>query len=113
MVKQRGEAGQPYKVWLEPEVHELRDHLPGKVRQRIKREIAQLSVRPRPAKSIPLDTSDLPLSPLIEVRRLRLEKWRIVYALNEVESWVWVLALRERPPYDYEDLPRLVSKLTE
>lgn len=32
------------------------------------------------------------------------ENWRIIYAVNDNEKWVWVLAIRQRPPYDYEDL---------
>jgi|GEM_PF-5378431 len=27
------------------------------------------------------------------------------------EQWVWVLALRRRPPYDYDDLPELIARL--
>ncbi|WP_423224796.1 type II toxin-antitoxin system RelE family toxin [Candidatus Amarolinea aalborgensis] len=46
-----------------------------------------------------------------EVRRLRLDKWRVVYAITEVESIVDVLAVRRRPPYDYGDLNALLSEL--
>ena len=47
----------------------------------------------------------------VEVLRLRIERWRVVYAVNEKEGWVWVLALRRRPPYDYGDLEKLAGKL--
>lgn len=40
-----------------------------------------------------------------------MEHWRIVYAINETERWVWVLGLYRRPPYDYSDLPDIVQKL--
>jgi len=51
--------------------------------------------------------------PNVEIRRIRLENWRIIYAFNEEVNWVWVLGIRQRPPYDYEDLPELISKLSE
>ena len=100
-----------YDLWLEPEVHQARKDLPGNVRQQIKRAIDQLAADPRPSASIPVDVSktDVPLA--VEVRRLRRTPWRIIYAVNDDEHWVWVLAIRRRPPYDYEDLDRLVARL--
>jgi mRNA interferase RelE/StbE len=47
----------------------------------------------------------------IEVRRLRLDRWRVVYAVDESWQIVIVLAIRQRPPYDYEDLDRLIAGL--
>ena len=47
----------------------------------------------------------------VELRRIRLEQWRIIYAINDDERWVWVLAIRRRRPYDYTDLPDLVQRL--
>jgi mRNA interferase RelE/StbE len=41
-----------------------------------------------------------------------MERWRIVYAVCDVEQWVWVLAVRRRPPYDYNDLPELIARLS-
>lgn len=38
---------------------------------------------------------------------------QVPYALNDYEKWVWILAIRQRPPYDYEDLPELAAKLRE
>ena len=46
-----------------------------------------------------------------EVRRIRLEDWRIVYAVNETWQEIAVLTIQKRPPYDYEDLEFLVSEL--
>jgi mRNA-degrading endonuclease RelE of RelBE toxin-antitoxin system len=102
-----------YRLWLEAEVHEGRNDLPGKVRQRIKKLIDGLSAQPRPSISKTLDTEDLAVPAQIEIRRLRLENWRIIYAVNDAEKWVWVLAIRQRPPYDYEDLTELASPLSE
>jgi mRNA-degrading endonuclease RelE of RelBE toxin-antitoxin system len=42
---------------------------------------------------------------------LRSGKWRIIYAVNEAEGWIWVLGIRQRPPYDYGDLPEVASRL--
>jgi hypothetical protein len=52
---------------------------------------------------------DVPLG--VEVRRVRVDPWRLVFAVNDAELWVWVLALRQRPPYDYADLAELVRKI--
>jgi mRNA interferase RelE/StbE len=59
---------------------------------------------PRPAKSKKLDVPDV----LAEVRRLRLDRWRILYAITEAELIVDVLPVRKRPPYDYGDLAALL-----
>ena len=101
------------RVWLEAEVHAGRDQLPGKLRQRVKKLIHDLSVQPRPPASTLLDMSGLALPDQVEIRRIRLENWRIIYALNETEKWVWVLALRQRPPYDYQDLEELTARLRD
>jgi hypothetical protein len=31
--------------------------------------------------------------------------------VNDAEAWVWVLAVRKRPPYDYEDLEELLTEI--
>lgn len=100
-----------YDLWLEPEVHHARQDLPGNFRQQIKRAIDHLAADPRPSTSAPLDVSEIDVPLTVEVRRLRLIPWRIIYAVNDDEHWVWVLAIHRRPPYDYEDLDQLVAKL--
>jgi hypothetical protein len=40
-----------------------------------------------------------------------MEHWRIIYALCDEERWVWVLAVRRRPPYSYAGLPELIARL--
>ena len=111
MVNSTGESA--YQLWLEAEVHESRKYLPGKVRQRIKRLIDRLVNQPRPTISKILVTEDLAVPLQIEIRRIRLDNWRIIYAVNDTEKWVWVLAIRQRPPYDYEDFAELASRLLE
>ncbi len=83
---------------------EIKD-LPGNMRQRVRRAIDTFADDPRPAKSKAIDVEGL----VCEVRRLRLEKWRVVYAITESELVVDVLAVRKRPPYDYGDLDKLLE----
>ena len=100
-----------YDVFLEPEVHRSRTRLPGSFRQRVRRVIGAFANDPRPAKSSALDVAGLDLPAGVEVRRYRLDPWRVVYAINEEAKWVWVLAVRRRPPYDYADLTDLLAAL--
>jgi mRNA interferase RelE/StbE len=100
-----------YAVFVAPDVHDQRRELPGIVRQRVQEAIEELSTSPRPATSTALDVSGIDTPQGVEVRRIRLERWRIVYAVNEAEQWVVVLALRRRPPYDYDDLRDLTTRL--
>lgn len=98
---------QRYDLLIEPTAHEQRKRLPGYVRQRIKRAIDDLARDPRPHYSRDLDTIGLDVPENIEMRRIRIDRWRIIYAVNDVEKWVWVWGVRKRPPYDYEDLAEL------
>jgi mRNA interferase RelE/StbE len=82
--------------------------LPGNVRQRVRRAVAAFAEEPRPAGSKKLETPELSR----DVYRLRIEKWRVVYAVNDAENIVDVLAVRKRPPYDYGDLSELVEPNT-
>jgi len=81
--------------------------LPGHIRQRVKRAVDGFSNNPRPSKSKALDV----LGVECEMRRLRLDRWRIVYAITEDENWVDVLTVRKRPPYDYGDLAELLESI--
>ncbi len=46
-----------------------------------------------------------------ELWRIRLDKWRVSYVINDAERAVDVLAVRKRPPYDYGDLGTLLGEL--
>ena len=46
-----------------------------------------------------------------ELRRIRLDRWRIIYAIHEDERAIDVIAVRKRPPYDYGDLSQLLTQL--
>ena len=65
-----------YRLLIEPEVHDARVHLPGHVRQRIKRAMTDLASDPRLPGSTLLDVGDLDVPKGVELRRLRLEHWR-------------------------------------
>jgi mRNA-degrading endonuclease RelE of RelBE toxin-antitoxin system len=99
-----------YSLWLLAEVHEARKTLPSAMRQRVRRMIDELQVEPRPARSIAMTIED-EVNLTWEVRRIRLEGWRIIYAIDEEAQLVAVLAVRKRPPYDYEDLSDLLANL--
>ncbi len=100
-----------FRLWVESEVHSARRDLPGNVRQRVKRVLDDLSVNPYPSSSMALGVSDLEVPLQVEIRRVRLDHWRILYAVNEQGRWIWVLGIYRRPPYQYEDLQEIVSKL--
>jgi mRNA-degrading endonuclease RelE of RelBE toxin-antitoxin system len=100
-----------YSIFIEPDVHAMRDKLPGHVRQRIRRAIEELVERPRPPATRQLDTAAIDLPIEVEIRRLRLDSWRLIYAINDTEEWVWILGLHRRPPYDYDDLAAIATKL--
>lgn len=81
--------------------------LPGNMRQRIKRAIDKFADNPRPSGAKALDLPGIDF----EVWRLRIDKWRIIYAITESDKVVDVLGVRKRPPYDYGDLERLLADL--
>ena len=102
-----------YKVYVTPSALQEIRQLPGHVRQRAKRAIDDLETNPHPPGSKALDLSDVqtPTETPCEVWRLRLDKWRVVYAITEAENTIDVLAVRKRPPYDYGDLDRLLGQV--
>ncbi len=94
-----------YTVYVTPDaLREIRE-LPGNMRQRVKRAIDGFVHDPRPSNGKVLDVPDVEL----EVWRLRLDKWRILYAIGESDRTVDILAVRKRPPYDYGDLDKLLA----
>ncbi len=98
-----------YSVWIDPPALGQVRTLPGNIRQRMRRAIDKLGTEPHPPGSRALRTARAPA----EIRRLRIEGWRLVYAISDAEQWVWVLGVRKRPPYDYGDLPDLLARLRE
>jgi mRNA interferase RelE/StbE len=47
----------------------------------------------------------------MELRRIRTASWRIVYVVEEADERITVLAVRKRPPYQYDDLDELLGNL--
>jgi mRNA interferase RelE/StbE len=97
-----------YTVYVTPmALKEIKD-LPGHMRQRVKRAIDELDDNPHPAGSKRLE---IPETIPVEVWRIRLEKWRIVYMISEIEKIIDVVAVRRRPPYDYGDVQILLNEI--
>jgi mRNA interferase RelE/StbE len=96
-----------YRVYVSAAAwNELKD-LPGNVRHRIRDLIDALEAEPRPSnsKQLCLGSRDT------ELTRLRLDRWRVVYGVDEAERAIDILAVRKRPPYDHGDLETLLSEL--
>ena len=97
-----------YHLWVKNEAKAEIKRLPGHVRQRIRRIVESLGHEPRPHFSRELRA---PQETKLEPRRVRLDHWRVIYVVDEEWSEVGVLAVRERPPYDYTDLVELLAEL--
>jgi mRNA interferase RelE/StbE len=100
----------PYSVYVVPAEFQAIKKLPGNVRHRIKRTIDDLANNPRPVESKQLNT-ELAQDER-EIRRVRIDNWRIVYLITEAEKTIDVVAVRKRPPYDYGDLAELLARQT-
>jgi mRNA-degrading endonuclease RelE of RelBE toxin-antitoxin system len=79
------------------------------MRQRIKKIIEGLGKNPRPNNSIMLRFYTN--ANYWEPRRIKVDTWRIMYAVDDEFQRIAVLAIRKRPPYDYEDLLDLLAGL--
>lgn len=102
-----------YRVWVQPRVHAIRTRLPGDIRQRIRRAIDDLAQEARPPTSKGLtlpEGLDNKISTEWEARRIKLDDWRIVYVVSETWHEIAVMSVRQRPPYDYDDLADLLAE---
>jgi len=96
-----------YRIYIKPEaLAEIKD-LPGNIRPRIRKTVKTLATHPYPTQSKQLKFND----PDRQLFRLRMDNWRIVYAITEAEKTIDILAVRKRPPYDYGDLVQLLEDL--
>ena len=96
-----------YRLWIGDAAKREGRELPGHMRQRTQQHISALADNPRPPASRPL-RNPAGIEGL-ELRRLRLGPWRVVYAIDEGDRSVGVYAIRRRPPYDYGDLTSLLE----
>ena len=98
------------RLWIEPVALKEIATLPGHLRQRVRRVATDLQKTPRPpnsrTQSVP---ADLQIDG-VEARRLRLDSWRILYLIDAELSIITIIAVRKRPPYNYDDLHELLSK---
>jgi mRNA interferase RelE/StbE len=94
-----------YAVYITSHAWDEIKDIPGNIRQRIKRAIDELEENPHPSNSKQLELDEIDR----QVCRIRLDKWRIVYMVDESEHTIDVLAIRKRPPYDYGDLTTLIE----
>jgi mRNA interferase RelE/StbE len=99
-----------YTVYVLPRALQEIKRLPGHVRQRVKRVIDELATNPRPIGTIELVNLAIARTE-VTIHRFKLEKWRIVYAIDERALAVDVMAVRQRPPYDYGDLSELIQAI--
>ena len=96
-----------FKVYVTPAAWREIKELPGHVRQRVKRAVEALSADPQPSGSKALTCPGVQA----EVRRLRLDQWRLLYAVSQEEEIIDILAVRKRPPYDYGDLSKMLEDI--
>lgn len=97
------------RLWVEPPVIDEIAALPGNIRQRMRRDIRDLVHAPRPSSSRMLDIPDDLRVAGVEARRLRIEHWRVIYVIDQELELITILAVRRRPPYNYDDLRELLG----
>ena len=87
-----------YQVDVSRRVRRQIEALPGHVRQRIKREIAQLAFHPRP------DYAEELSGPLQGRYKIKLDQYRIVYRIDDALAVVGVLKAGKKQADFYDDL---------
>ncbi len=70
-----------FTVYVTPGALEEIKDLPGNIRQRVKRAISELEKSDAPSNSKSLDPSEVAdqIEPDQTIRRIRMDRWRIVY----------------------------------
>ena len=98
------------RLWVEPAALDEIAALPGHVRQRVRRAVSDLLKTPYPTNSRALEIpADMHIVGL-EAYRLRIDSWRVLYVVDHEWEIITVLAVRKRPPYNYEDLRDLLGR---
>jgi mRNA-degrading endonuclease RelE of RelBE toxin-antitoxin system len=102
-----------YRVEVRRQAADEIRRLPGHARPGIMAALKSLTETPQPPRSRPLDVAraGIELPAAVTLWRVRLDPWRIVYAVDNDDRRVVVLAVRRRPPYRYEDLPGLAEEV--
>lgn len=102
-----------YRVEVSKQARKEIRQLPGYFRQPVIQTLRNLKEEPRPVNSRMLDTgkAGIEITATMEMYRIRIDRWRIIYVIEEDLHLISVLAVRKRPPYQYEDLAKLVKVL--
>lgn len=87
-----------YQIDISKRTRREIEQLPGHVRQRIKREIAQLAFNPRPTHAVELR------GPLRDRYKIVLDQYRIVYWIQDNITVVQVLKAGKKHHGFYDDL---------
>jgi mRNA interferase RelE/StbE len=88
----------PYQISYSDEARQALRILPGNYRQRIRRMIESLDTVPRPIRAKAL--RDLP-----EHYRIRMDRWRIIYRVNDEDLTVLILRISlKEGPGTYQDI---------
>lgn len=95
-----------YRVEVTAEARKELRTATGHLRARILQRLHALERNFSPPGSRQLDLAQMeePLTPGMEFWRVRLDAWRVIYVVETEDKVVSVLAIRQRPPYHYEDL---------
>jgi mRNA interferase RelE/StbE len=88
----------PYQINYTDDARQSLKTLPGNYRQRIRRLVESLDTVPRPVKAKQL--RDLP-----DHYRIRMDRWRIIYRVNDEDMTVLILRVRRKEgPGTYQDI---------
>jgi mRNA interferase RelE/StbE len=87
-----------YRLKIPKAVRHDIDRLPGNVRQRVKRTIAELAFEPRPANADELEDE------LAGFWRIKLEDHRIIYSIDDDVVTVEIIRVAKRTPRAYVGL---------
>ena len=88
----------PYRVRVSAVAEDDIRRLPGNVRQRIRRLVGALAGEPRPSRA-------RELRGMAGLFRLRVDDWRVIYAVDDRDRVVVVLAVRRKSgPETYEEI---------
>lgn len=88
-----------YEIILDPPVYDDLDEIPTRFRWRIINLIESLASEPYPAKSVQLR------EPYSRLYRIPLDKWRVIYEIDEIEKIVYIRYVKVKTgPETYEGL---------
>lgn len=95
-----------YRVEVTAEARKELRRAPGHLRARILQVLHTLEQDFCPPGSRQLDTAQLEetLTPNMSLWRVRLDTWRVIYVVDTEDEIISILAIRQRPPYQYGDL---------